>query len=108
MTVNKSSLHYNMDLFTDDSPVFISPSPDGNKTIDVSENTTVGDTILTLVATDPENDAILFDVIGEYSNIFTCIGNELKLNAALDFENTQLYRIYIRLLCVFFVHFYYY
>ncbi|XP_041372466.1 protocadherin beta-9-like [Gigantopelta aegis] len=83
-------------LLIDGSPVFTAPSPDGNTTIDVSENAKIGETIFSLAATDPENDVISFAVIGQHVDVFKCVGNDLTLNADLDFETTNFYRVYVR------------
>ncbi|GAB4366513.1 MAG: hypothetical protein Kow00121_03960 [Elainellaceae cyanobacterium] len=66
---------------------------------EVDENSPIGTVIGTLNATDPENDLPLeFELVdGVADNSpFTIVGNELRVNAGLDFETKTTYTLQVR------------
>lgn len=62
----------------------------------VRENRAAGAVVGRLSATDQDGDALTYSLVSNPGNLFRIVGNELRTNAALDFETARSHTLTVR------------
>ena len=93
---NKIHKLTNVSSFTATDATITSPATGGTAAVSVPESLSVGDTVFTVLATDADNDGLLYTIKAVSASGVFALGlntGVLTLSTALDFETTQSYTV---------------
>ncbi|XP_071083745.1 protocadherin Fat 4-like [Haliotis cracherodii] len=80
----------------DEKPEFTNVATDGSTTAPIAENSAVGISIFTAMATDPEGASVTFSLVSPPAVFTISTGGVMTVNGALNFENVPSYTITVR------------
>ncbi|XP_046571396.1 cadherin-23-like, partial [Haliotis rubra] len=79
-----------------ESPSFTNIASDGSTNVNIAEDSGTGTSVLSVVASDPEGDALTVSLVTPPTEFTLNAANQIQVNGPLDFETTTSYTLTVR------------
>ncbi|XP_067685433.1 protocadherin Fat 4-like [Haliotis asinina] len=79
-----------------ESPSFTNIASDGSTNVNIAEDSGSGTSVLSVVASDPEGDALTVSLVTPPTEFTLSAANQIQVNGPLDFETTPSYTLTVR------------